>query len=368
MPRRIRAAVLYEPNRPMAVEEVDLDEPRAGEVLVRIGATGVCHSDYHVIKGEWSLPLPMVLGHEAAGVVEAVGPGVTLVKPGDHVILNFRAHCGRCYYCNIGRPVLCDGIPTPRWVMFDGTTRLSKDGRPIYHMARVASFAEYAVVPETGAVPVRKDVPLDRAALIGCAVMTGVGAVVNTARVPAGSSVAVIGCGGVGLNVIQGAALVGADPIIAIDVLESKLGYAREFGATHTVDASQVDPVAEVRRISGGGVDFAFEAIGNGRTIRQAYELTRPGGVTVVVGMAPEGEEVAINALSLPRTEKVIMGCWYGSARPWVDLPRMAELYLAGKIKVDPLISRHYRLEEINAAFEALGRGELKRGVIVFGP
>jgi S-(hydroxymethyl)glutathione dehydrogenase/alcohol dehydrogenase len=363
---KMKAAVLYEARTPLVVETVDLDDPKEGEVLVRLASAGVCHSDYHVMKGEWTLPLPMVLGHEAAGVVEKVGSGVTQVKPGDHVILNFRPNCGWCRYCAIGRPVLCNGADTLRWMMFDGTVRLHKGGQDIYHFARTASFAEYAVVPQSGAVPVRRDMPLDKACLVGCSVMTGIGAVINTAKVQPGSSVVVIGCGGIGLNVIQGAALAGAERIIAVDVLENKLAYAREFGATDIIDASSGDTAARVRDLTDGGADYAFEAIGNSRTILQAYESTRLGGVTTIVGMAPEDDQVTINALSIPRTEKVIMGSWYGSARPWVDLPKMVDLYLSGRIKIDPLISRTYRLEEINPAYDALEKGEVARSILVF--
>jgi len=363
---KIKAAVCYEPHAPLVVETVDLDAPKEGEVLVRIASAGVCHSDYHVMKGEWHPPLPMVLGHEAAGVVEAVGPGVGLSKPGDNVILSFRPNCGWCRYCVSGRPVLCNGAETSRWGMFDGTVRLHKDGRDINHFARVASFAEYAVVPQSGAIPVRKDMPLDKACLVGCSVMTGVGAAINTAKVQPGSSVVVIGCGGVGLNVIQGAALAGADKVIAVDVLENKLAFAREFGATHVVDASQGDVVARIQAMTDGGADYAFEAIGNSKTILQAYESTCLGGVTTVVGMAPEDDYVSINALSLPRSERVIMGSWYGSARPWVDLPKMVDLYLNGKIKIDPMISRTYRLDEINTAYDALANGEVARSILLF--
>ena len=363
---KMQAAVLYAPNEPLVIESVDLDDPTDREVLVRIKAAGVCYSDYHVMKGEWAMPLPIVLGHEAAGVVEKTGSNVTRVTPGDHVILNFRANCGTCHHCTVGRPVLCDGIETPRTAMFDGTVRLHRNGEDIHHFTRVSSFAEFAVVPESGAVPVTRNMPHGPAALVGCAVMTGVGAVINTARVQAGSSVLVIGCGGVGLNVVQGARLAGARRIIALDTLQNKLAYAREFGATDTLVAAEGDVVARVQELTGGGVDYAFEAIGNSATIAQAYEATAPGGTTVVVGMAPEDDEVKINALSLPRTEKTIVGSWYGSARPWVDLPRLAEQYLAGQLKIDEMISRTYRLEEINEAYDALGRGEVARSVISF--
>lgn len=362
---KVKAAVCYEPHAPLVVEEVELDEPREGEVLVRIASAGVCHSDYHVMKGEWNPPLPMVLGHEGAGVVEKVGPGVSLSQPGDHVILNFRPNCGWCKFCTNGRPVLCNGAASPRWVMFDGSVRLHKGAADIHHFARVACFAEYAIVPQSGAVPVRKDVPLDRACLIGCSVMTGVGAVTNTAKVPPGSSVVVIGCGGVGLNCVQGAALSGAGRIIAVDMLENKLAYAREFGATDVIDASKGDVVERIHAMTDGGADYAFEAIGFSKTIEQAYEATGLGGTTVVVGMAPETDNLTLNALSIPRAEKVIMGSWYGSARPFVDLPKMVDLYMDGKLKVDELVSRHYPLDEINTAYDALANGEVARSVLM---
>ena len=362
----IKAAVLYEANTPLVVEPVQLDDPKDGEVLVRIGAAGVCHSDYHVMKGEWTPPLPIVLGHEAAGIVERVGAGVGRVRPGDRVILNFRPNCGWCAHCSRGEPVLCNGADSERWLLFDGTARLhTTAGQDLNHFARTASFAEYAVVPESGAVPVRDDVPLDKAALIGCSVMTGVGAVINTARVEAGSSVLVIGCGGVGLNCIQGAVLAGAERIIAVDLKANKLEYARQFGATDVLDASEGDTAARVLELTGGGVDYAFEAIGFSKTIVDCYESTRLGGTTVVVGMAPEDDMMTIPALSLPRTEKVLRGSWYGSARPWLDLPKMVELYMGGRLQVDPLVSRTYPLDEINEAYEALDRGDVARSVLL---
>ena len=360
------AAVLYEPNEPLVVETLELDDPKDGEVLVRIAAAGVCYSDYHVMKGEWTMPLPMVLGHEGAGVVEKVGAGVTRVKPGDHVILNFRPNCGHCHYCVVGRPVLCDGIETPRFFMYDGTVRLHRNGQDVHHMTRTACFAEYAVVPEAGAVPVRSDMPLDRACLVGCSVMTGVGAVTNTARVAPGSNVVVIGCGGVGLNAVQGAVLAGADRIIAVDLLDNKLEYAREFGATDVVNAGNGDAVARVVEMTGGGVDYAFEVIGNPRTIEQAYEMCRPGGTVVVVGMAPETDVFEVNALSLPRTERALLGSWYGSARAVGGSAQARGSVHERAAEIDEMISRRYRLEEINTAYDALAVGEVARSVIVF--
>ena len=362
---KTKAAVCYQPHAPLVVEELDIDAPKEGEVLVRVASAGVCHSDYHVMKGEWNPPLPMVLGHEGAGVVEAVGPGVTMSKPGDHVILNFRPNCGWCKYCASGRPVLCNGADTARWMMFDGTSRLHKGSTEYFHFARTACFSEYAVVPQSGAVPIRHDMPLDKACLVGCSVMTGVGAVTNTAKVTPGASVVVIGAGGIGLNVIQGAKLAGAGRIIAVDMLENKLAFAREFGATDVIDASKGDTVERVLGLTDGGADYAFEAIGMSKTIMQAYDCTGLGGTTCIVGMAPEDDNITVNALSLPRTERTIVGSWYGGARPWVDLPKMVDLYMAGKLKVDELVSRTYPLDEINVAYDALAAGEVARSILV---
>jgi Zn-dependent alcohol dehydrogenase len=362
----MKAAVLNDYLAPLELEEVQIDPPRSGEVLVRIGATGVCHSDYHVIKGEWKYGLPMILGHEAAGVVEAVGPNVTTTKPGDHAVLSFRPACGVCRLCSMGRPVLCEGRTGDRFRMFDGTARVHRNGEDLLVLARVGSFAEQVVVAAEQVIPVRPDVPMDVLALIGCAVTTGVGAVINAAKVEPGSTVAVIGCGGVGLNVIQGAALVNAGRIIAVDLLDNKLEYARQFGATDTVNGSAGDAVQQVRELTGGGVDYAFEVIGNGKTVEQAIEMTRTAGTACIVGMAPQGSRASFDPLVFVNKETRLIGTWYGSARPRIDFPKMIELTIAGKLKVNELISRRYSLDQINEGFERLGRGEVARGVIVF--
>ena len=363
---RMKAAVLNDYARPLDLEDVEIEPPRAGEVQVRIGATGVCHSDYHVIKGEWKYGLPMILGHEAAGVVEAIGPNVAGVKPGDHAVLSFRPACGVCRLCTMGRSVLCEGRPGDRFKMHDGTARVHRNGQDLLVLGRVGSFAEHVVVPAEQVIPVRHDVPMDVLALIGCAVTTGVGAVINAAKVEPGSSVAVIGCGGVGLNVIQGAALVSAGRIIAVDLLDNKLEYARQFGATDAVNASIGDPVEQVRELTGGGVDYAFEVIGNGKTVEQAIQMTRAAGTACIVGMAPQGARATFDPLLFVNRETKLIGTWYGSARPRIDFPRMIELTMAGKLKVQELISRRYTLDEINEGFERLSRGEVARGVIVF--
>jgi S-(hydroxymethyl)glutathione dehydrogenase/alcohol dehydrogenase len=362
----MKAAVLNDFGQPLSLEDVSLDPPRANEVQLRIGATGVCHSDYHVIKGEWKYDLPMILGHEAAGVVEVVGPNVTGVKPGDHAVLSFRPACGVCRLCAMGRSVLCEGRTGERFKMHDGTARVHRNGQDLSVLGRMGSFAERVVVPAEQVVPVRKDVSMEVLALIGCAVTTGVGAVINAAKVEPGSTVAVIGCGGVGLNVIQGAALVNAGRIIAVDLLPNKLEYARQFGATDTVNAGEGNPVEQVRELTGGGVDYAFEVIGNGKTVEQAIQMTRVAGTACIVGMAPQGTLSSFDPLMFVNKETKLIGTWYGSSRPRIDFPRIIELTVAGKLKVEELISRRYTLDQINEGFDRLGRGEVARGVIVF--
>jgi len=363
----MKAAVYYRPHEPLSVEEVELLGPQAHEATVRIAAAGVCRSDLHFIDGLLPHPAPAVLGHEGAGVVEVVGEGVTYVQPGDHVILSFIPTCGQCSYCIVGRPNLCTAgnRAAARGTLLDGTTRLRKDGETVYHMSCTACFAERAVVPESCVVKIGEEMPLDRAALIGCGVMTGVGAAINTAKVQPGSTVAVIGCGGVGLNVIQGAALAGAAKIIAVDIVDYKLELAQQFGATHVINSAKDDALATVRNLSPGGADYTFEVIGRPETMRLAYDAVRRGGMAVVVGLAPAGAEVSIPAGSLLQ-EKVLTGSSYGGTRARVDMPKLVDLYLAGKLKLDELISRRYPLEEINEAFEAMRAGEVARSIIQF--
>ena len=363
----MKGAVLYAAGQPLQIEELTLQNPRAGEVMVRVAAGGVCHSDLHVMNGDLNAPLPVVLGHEGAGIVEKVGSGVSDFKPGDHVVLLWRASCGECFFCLSGRPALCDLGAGIRWSghLGDGTSRFSKGGEEIRHFAGVSSFAELTVLPREGLVKIDPDIPLQQAAVVGCAVMTGVGAVINTARVEPGASMVVVGCGGVGLNVIQGGNLAGAEKIIAVDVLDNKLEYARQFGATHTINASQVEPIEAIKELTDGrGADYAFEVIGNPRTIAQAYRMIRRGGTLVVVGVAPVTAEVSINASSLMLEEKMIRGSLYGSCVPKLDTPRILNLYKAGKLKLDELISREYPLSKINEAFDALRKGEVARSVI----
>ncbi len=363
----MKAAILYEANQPLQVVDVDQQGPRAGEARVQVKATGICHSDWHIMNGDWKLPLPMVLGHEAAGVVEEVGAGVTTVRPGDHIIFSFRPQCGRCFYCSSGRSILCDGHQSARWGMLDGTFRLTRGGQDVFQMARLGTFAEFVVCPAEMLVPIRKKMPWPQAALMGCSVPTGVGAVTNAARVEAGSSVLVVGCGGVGLNVVQGARLVGASTIIACDLLDLKLQFAREFGATHTLNAGAASVVDRVRELTGGrGVDYAFDAIGGEATTLQIVDAIRPGGTAVIVGMAAMNVRAPITPYTMALQEKTLKGTLYGSARPTVDFPRLVDLYLDGRLKLDQLISRTYPLAGINEGFAAMRSGGVARGVVVF--
>ena len=363
----MRASVLFEQRMPLKVEDVELEGPRAGEVRVRMVASGVCHSCLHAADGSWkNVPMPIVLGDEGAGVVDGVGPGVQTLKTGDHVILSWAPTCGRCHYCVIGRPNLCEQRRPGQGVLLDGTTRMSVGGRPVYQYGHVATYASVTVVAESSAIAIDKDMPLDRAALIGCSVMTGVGAVINTAAVPPGASMAVFGVGGVGLNAVQGGAMVAAQPLIAVDVLGAKLEQARALGATHGIDASKEDPVAEIRRITKRGADFTFVAVGDTRAVGQAADALAPGGTCVVIGVPATGATVPLDVRPLVTGERVIRGSSYGSARTREDLPRLVELYRAGRLKIDELISKRYGLEEANEAFRALAAGELARGLIVF--
>jgi len=364
----MKAAVVYETGGPFVIEDVTLQEPQPGEVLVRIAAAGVCHSDWHVVTGAMPYPLPVVLGHEGAGVVQAVGNGVTRVEPGDHVILNFAPDCGSCFYCLRGRPALCETLVTTRRAgcMPDGTTRLQVRGQTVYHFTDIASFAEQAVVPQEACVPIRRDVPLKVAALVGCAVTTGVGATINTVHVRPGDSVVVYGCGGVGLNILQGAALCGAYPIIAVDRVPTKMDMAKAFGATHTVMAGD-DTVKTIQDLTAGrGADYAFEAIGIPAVQEEAFEAIRSGGTLVLVGLSPVGSSTGFPGAFLTLREKNVVGSYYGSTSTRRDFPLFLDLYMAGKLKLEELISREYTLDEINEAYQVLLTGDVARGVIVF--
>jgi S-(hydroxymethyl)glutathione dehydrogenase/alcohol dehydrogenase len=366
---KAQAAVLFEVGKKLELCEVDVQAPGPGEVLVRMAVGGVCHSDLHVMTGHLVASLPAILGHEGSGVVADVGPGVASVKAGDHVIPLWRMSCGFCEYCSDGRPALCPEGTQIRMTgrLLDGTTRFSLGGREIKHFAGVSSFAQYSVIPEKAILKIPADFPLDRAALLGCAVITGVGAAINAARVRPGSSVAVFGTGGVGLNVVQGAAIAGAEKIIAIDLVDRKLEYATRFGATHTINPASGSPVEQVRALTGGrGVDYAFEVIGLPAVMRQAFDCLAKRGTAVVVGVAPMTAEVAVPVMSLVYEERVLTGSVYGSSRPRIDIPKLMELYRIGRLKLDELLTRSYPFREINEAYEALERGEVARSVVAF--
>jgi len=364
----IKAAVFYEPLTPFKIETLDLEPPRTGEALVKIAAVGVCHSDWHLMTGATKHPVPVVPGHEGAGMVEAVGPGVTRVKVGDHVALNWAPNCGVCFYCLNDRPSLCAAYVGPIWAgtMMDGTTRLSKNGQSVYHFSALAAFAEYTVVPQECCVPLRKEVPFPVAALIGCAVTTGVGAVLNTAKVRPGSSVAVFGAGGVGLSIIMGAQLAGAGRIIAVDHAEGKLEMARSFGATEALIAGP-DTNDAIRALTKGrGADYVFEAIGLPAVQEQCLDAARPGGVIVLAGISAMGSATNLPGAIITRQEKTVTGSYYGTANTARDFPLYADLYLRGKLDLERLVSKTYSLDQINEAYADMLSGALARGVIVF--
>jgi S-(hydroxymethyl)glutathione dehydrogenase/alcohol dehydrogenase len=361
----MKAALMREFNKPLVIENIQIDKPGPREVLVRTVATGVCHSDLHCIEGGLPVPPPMVLGHEPAGVVEQVGADVTHVKPGDHVIGCLSAFCANCNYCMSGRPYLCGGAATARTP--DQPPRLSlEDGTPLMQFAHLSSFAEQMLLHENALVKVREDMPLEQAALIGCGVTTGLGAALNTARVRPGDTCAVIACGGVGLSVIQGARIAGAGRIIAVDTVASKLHLAEALGATDSVDASDGDAVAKVLEMTGGGVDFSFECIGSNATCQQSVAMIKKGGTAVFVGVVPIGVNVELPGLDLVLQGKTIKGSIMGENRFREDMPRYADFYLDGRLRLDELISARLPLDDINQAFDTMRTGEGARNVIVF--
>jgi S-(hydroxymethyl)glutathione dehydrogenase/alcohol dehydrogenase len=360
----MKAAVMRAPKTLLAIEEVEIDAPAAREVLVRTKACGVCHSDLHVVDGALPVPPPSILGHEPAGIVEAVGSAVTAFAPGDHVIGCLSAFCGTCEYCTGGRPNLCGGQATMRRP--GERPRLSQRGQPIAQFAHLSAFAEQMLVHENALVRITPEMPLDRAALIGCGVMTGMGAALNTAQVRAGSSCAVIACGGVGLAAVQGCRIAGAGRIVAVDTAPWKLELARQVGATDVVDASAGDPVAQVLELCGGGVDYAFECIGLPATCRQAVAMARKGGTAIFVGVVPFGTNIELPGLDIVLFEKRIQGSMMGSNRFRTDMPRYVDLYLDGRLHLDEMISDRLKLAEVNQAFDKMRAQRAARSVIVF--
>ena len=360
----MKALVALELNR-LSVEDISIEAPRAGEVLVGMKAAGVCHSDLSVANGTVPMPLPIVLGHEGAGVVTEVGPGVTNVAPGDHVVLSFVPACGECFFCVRKEPHLCIRCDS-NGRMWDGTSRLRLRGQELGAMSQLGCLAQYAVVPAMSVMPIDRTIPFSSAALVGCAVMTGVGAVVNTAHVEPASTVAVFGCGGVGLAAIQGARLIGAKQIIAVDLADNKLEYARRFGATDCVNAAG-DPVAAVKALTGGwGVDHSFEVTGRPAVMEQAYAAARRGGSVCVIGVGRYTESMQLNALMLAGEAKRLLGCFYGNANFRVDMPNLLALYQAKRLDLDGLITRTYGIDDVPAAFADLEAGRNARGLILF--
>jgi S-(hydroxymethyl)glutathione dehydrogenase / alcohol dehydrogenase len=372
--RPMRAAVFRGPGQPVRVTEVELAPPGPGEVEVAVTAAGVCHSDLHVVRGEWPHPTPVVLGHEGSGIVAAVGLGVTALSPGDHVVLCWVPACGRCRYCRLGRPLQCQlaaEMTTAGGVLYDGTSRLRSGGEPAYHYLGVSSFAERVVVPESGAVRVREDAPLELAALVGCAVATGVGAVRNTAGVPPGATVAVIGCGGVGLSCVQGARLAGAARIVAVDVMADKLSVARRLGATDAVhaDGRPGRPVvAALRALVPEGLDYVFDAIGKIDTTEQAIAALGLGGSAVVVGLPPAGSQVRFDPLALAEGERRILGCNYGSIVPQRDIPHLVDLVMDGDLDLESMVSARRPLAEAADALADLASGRVLRQLLICAP
>jgi S-(hydroxymethyl)glutathione dehydrogenase / alcohol dehydrogenase len=359
----MKAAMFHGAQKTLTIEDVQIDEPIDHEVLVRVVGSGVCHSDLHFIDGFYDFPAPAILGHEAAGIVENVGALVDEFAPGDHVIACLSVFCGRCDYCLTGRTHLCANRP----IRAKGAPpRLRWQGQPVNQFANLSAYAERMLVHSNALVKVRDDMPLDRAALIGCGVTTGVGAALNTARVEPGSVVAVFGCGGVGLSAIQGARIAGARMIIAVDVYDHKLQTACELGATHTVNAASSDPVATIREMTDGGVDYSFEAIGLKRAAEQCFESLRAGGTATIIGMIPTGQKVELEGSTFLR-EKKIQGSSMGSNRFKVDMPKYIDFYMQGRLKLDEMITRRLQLEDINEAFRAMKAGEVSRQVIMFG-
>jgi alcohol dehydrogenase len=358
----------YAKSKPLAIEQVELDDPGHGEVLVRIGAAGLCHSDLSVIDGNRPRPTPMVLGHEAAGVAEKLGPGVDDLAVGDHVVMVFVPSCGHCLPCAEGRPALCEpgAAANGAGTLLSGARRLHRNGAEVHHHLGVSAFAEYATVSRRSLVKIEKGLPLEEAALFGCAVLTGVGAVINTAKVAAGSSVAVVGLGGVGLSSLLGAVAVGARRIVAVDLSDEKLGLARQLGATETFNPKNANTIEEIKSATGGGVEFAFEMAGSVRAMELAYKITRRGGTTVTAGLPPPDHTFPLPQVNLVAEERTVKGSYIGTCVPSRDLPRYIELYQRGRLPVDRLMSGRLGLEDINLGFDRLSEGKAVRQMVTF--
>jgi S-(hydroxymethyl)glutathione dehydrogenase / alcohol dehydrogenase len=360
----MKAAVAYQPGKPLVIEEVTLDAPQRGEVKVKIAATAICHSDIHALKGDLGPVFPVIGGHESAGYIEAVGEGVSSVKPGESVVVSLVANCGQCYYCLNGQPHLCDFS----WPLKTGSRFKNLQGQSIRQMFKVGSFAEYTIVDQSQVAKIPMDMPMDRAALLACGVITGFGSVVWRASVKALSSVVVIGAGGVGLNAVQGAAFTGAYPIVAVDVVAAKLEAAKKFGATHTVNARASDPITEVKKICyDRGADYVFVTVGSAAAMKQGFQMTGGRGMTVIVGLPTPGDDVlSLSPFEFLDKERVVTGSFMGSTNLQVGIPQLVELYKAGKLKLDELITQRYPLEKINESITSVLNGQALRNVIMF--
>ena len=363
----VKAAVLYAPNSRMPIRDLEQVGPKTGEVRVRIGAAGICASDHHIMLGQTNFPMPIVLGHEGAGVVEEVGPGVDSVKPGDRCILSFVPSCGRCRSCRTGLQNICDTNRLTGTRQYDGGFRLyDEDGEEVHQFAKLGVFSESVVCPQQACHPMPDEVPMSVAALIGCSVTTGVGGIINQPEARAGMTVAVVGVGGVGLNVLQGARLLNASKVIAIDIADSKLEFAYRFGATDVINSRTENAFERVSALTDGGVDMAFDAFGAGSTTRLAYDVTRKGGKCVVIGLAPEGDEANVPLVNIVRDQKTLVGSYYGSSSPHETFATLIDFYLSGRLDIDGLALRQYPLDKVNEAYEDLERGLDGRGVLVF--
>ncbi len=363
----MKAAVLYEAHQPLQVKELQQDPPRAGEVRVEMGAAGLCASDHHILIGTADWTLPLVPGHEGAGTVVEVGEGVTRVKRGDRCILSFISSCGYCRTCRTGNPQLCETHNEANTRQFDGTLRLHDGNTGIHQMHKLGVFSESIVIPQQACYPVPDEVPMAVGALIGCCVTTGVGAVINNPATKPGMTIAVFGCGGVGLSVIQGARLMNASRIIAVDIYDHKLEFSYKFGATDVVNARAVDPVEAIKEITSGGVDVAVDSFGSAGTTSSAVKAVRTAGTAIMIGLGAVGETAPIDMVDMLRSQKSLVASYYGSASTHETFGKLVDFYLKGKIDVESLITRTYALEQINEGFDALASGEDGRGVIVFG-
>lgn len=365
---KMRAALLTEPNGRFMIEEVELSQPKKGEVLIKMAASGICHSDWHVATGTTNHPMPVITGHEGAGIVQAVGEGVRRIKVGDHVALSWTPDCGECFYCRRNQPNLCETYTEPIWagVQLDGTSRVTWNDEVVYIYSGLGTFAEYTVVPEQSCIPIDKSISLEVAALVGCAVATGVGAALYTAEVKPADSVVVYGAGGIGLNILQGAALAGATRIIAVDTAPEKEALAREFGATHFLLAGE-DSLQAIRDLTGGrGAEHVFEAVGLPSIQEVALEAVRPGGMLTLVGLSAMGTGTNLPGAVITRTEKTVKGSYYGSVSPQRDFPLFLEMYQQGKLKLDELVSQRFTLDQINEAYAEMLTGKTARGIIVY--